>query len=153
MVQNTFAKLATRYSDFSGFRPIFGQTWPQNPSRTTGLVLQCRLDQKSAPQTNSKAISWQFGIRKSPPPRSPDRRKTKRSKPIGHQSWKTTLRPGTAGKASNPASSKYSLMFVYFWALSTMALYRRADLSTGKLHKTLQITVFCVGAMDVTKTY
>ncbi len=41
-----------------GFRPIFGQTWPQNPSRTTGLVLQCRLHQKSARQTNSKAISW-----------------------------------------------------------------------------------------------
>ena len=56
-----------RYSDFSGFRAIFGQTWPQNPSRTTGLVLQCRLDQKSAPQINSKAMSWQFGIRKSPP--------------------------------------------------------------------------------------
>ncbi len=45
---------------FSGFRPIFGQTWPPNPSRTTGLVLQCRLHQKSAPQTNSKTISWQF---------------------------------------------------------------------------------------------
>ena len=59
--------LATRNSDLSGFRPIFGQTWPQNPSRTTGLVLQCRLHQKSAPQTNSKAISWQFGILKSPP--------------------------------------------------------------------------------------
>jgi hypothetical protein len=29
---------------------------------------QCRLHQKSAPQTNSKAISWQFGIRSSPPP-------------------------------------------------------------------------------------
>jgi hypothetical protein len=53
---------------FSGFRPIFGQAWPQNPSRTTGLVLQCRLHQTSAPQTNSKTISWQFGIRKSPLP-------------------------------------------------------------------------------------
>ncbi len=41
---------AIRNSDFSGFRPIFGQTRPQNPSRTTGLVLQCRLHQKSAPQ-------------------------------------------------------------------------------------------------------
>ena len=30
-----------------GFRPIFGQTWPQNLSRSTGLVLQCRLHQKS----------------------------------------------------------------------------------------------------------
>ena len=39
-----------------GFRPMFGQTWPQNPSRTTGLVLH----QKSAPQTNYNAISWQF---------------------------------------------------------------------------------------------
>ncbi len=50
------------------FGQFFGQTWPQNPSRTTGRVLQCRLHQKSAPQTNSKTISWQFGIRKSPPP-------------------------------------------------------------------------------------
>ena len=39
--------LAIRSYDFSGFRPIFGQTWPQNHSRTTGLVLQCRLQQKS----------------------------------------------------------------------------------------------------------
>ena len=50
--------LVIRYLVFSGCRPIFGQTWPQNPFRTTGLVLQCRLHQKSAPQTNSKAISW-----------------------------------------------------------------------------------------------
>ncbi len=62
--------LAIRYSDLSGFRPISGQTWPQNPSRTTVLVLQCRLHQKSAPQTKSKTISWQFGILKSPPPMS-----------------------------------------------------------------------------------
>ena len=41
-----------------GFRPIFRQTWPQDPSRSTGLVLQCRLHQKSARQTNSKAIPW-----------------------------------------------------------------------------------------------
>ncbi len=41
-----------------GFRPIFGQTWPQNPSRTTVLVLQCLLQHKSARQTNSKALSW-----------------------------------------------------------------------------------------------
>jgi hypothetical protein len=45
-----------------GFRPIFGQTWPQNPSRTTGLVLQCRLHQKPAPQTNSKASLWRQEI-------------------------------------------------------------------------------------------
>ncbi len=63
--------LATRYSDFSGFRPIFGQTWPPNLSRTTGVVLQCRLHQKSPPQTNSKVMSWQFGILKSPPPTDP----------------------------------------------------------------------------------
>ncbi len=51
--------LAILNSDlWAGFRPIFGQTWPQNTSRTTGLVLQCRLHQKSAPQANS--ISWQF---------------------------------------------------------------------------------------------
>ncbi len=41
-----------------GFRPIFGQTWLQNPSRTTGLILQCWLHQKSTRQTNSKAILW-----------------------------------------------------------------------------------------------
>ena len=34
------------------FRQNFGQTWPPNPSRSTGLVLQCRLHHKSAPQTN-----------------------------------------------------------------------------------------------------
>ncbi len=39
--------VATGNSDFSGFRPIFGKTWPQNLSRTTGLVLQCRLHQQS----------------------------------------------------------------------------------------------------------
>ena len=42
----------------AGFRAIFGQTWAPNPSRSTGLVLQCRLHQKSARQSNSKAISW-----------------------------------------------------------------------------------------------
>ncbi len=41
-----------------GSRPIFGQTWPQDPSRTTGLVLQCRLHKKSARQTDSKAVPW-----------------------------------------------------------------------------------------------
>jgi hypothetical protein len=49
------------FYDSLGFWPVFGQTWPQNPSRTTGLVLQCRLHQKSAPQTNSKAISYGNG--------------------------------------------------------------------------------------------
>ncbi len=52
---------------FADFRPIFGQTWPQNPSRTTGLVLQCRLHQKSAPQTICKTMSWQRGILESRP--------------------------------------------------------------------------------------
>jgi hypothetical protein len=42
---------------FFGFWPICSQTWPQNPSRATGLVLQCRLHQKSAQRTNSKANS------------------------------------------------------------------------------------------------
>ncbi len=50
-----------------GGSPIFGQTWPQNPPRTTGLVLQCRLHQKSAPQTNSKArglaVHWHSWIK------------------------------------------------------------------------------------------
>ena len=31
---------------------------PQNPSRSTGFLLQCRLHQKSARETNSKAMSW-----------------------------------------------------------------------------------------------
>jgi len=39
-------------------RSGFGQTVPQKPSRTMGLVLQCKLHQKSAPQTNSNATSW-----------------------------------------------------------------------------------------------
>ena len=34
------------------FRPIFGQTLPQNHSRSAGLVLQCPLHHKSAPQAN-----------------------------------------------------------------------------------------------------
>ena len=33
------------------------QTWPQDPSRSPGLALQFNLHEKSAPQTNSKAIS------------------------------------------------------------------------------------------------
>ncbi len=49
--------LATRYSFFFCFRTIFGQTRPQNPSRTTGLVPQCRLHQQSLPETNSNTIS------------------------------------------------------------------------------------------------
>ena len=40
-----------------GFPGIFGQTWPQDPSRSPGLALQFNLHEKSAPQTNSKAIS------------------------------------------------------------------------------------------------
>ena len=58
-LENTLGTEGSLAGNFRvGFRPIFGQTWPQNPSRTTGLVLQCRLHQKSARQTNSKAISW-----------------------------------------------------------------------------------------------
>ena len=60
--------LAILNSDFYGLRTIVCQTWPQNSSRTTGLVLQCRLHHKSAPQTNSNIISLQFEILKSPPP-------------------------------------------------------------------------------------
>ena len=41
-----------------GIRPISCKTWPPNLSRTTGLVLQCRLHQKSPQRTNFKAISW-----------------------------------------------------------------------------------------------
>ena len=41
-----------------GVRPNFGQTLPQNLSRKTGLVLQCRLHQKSDRQTNYDAILW-----------------------------------------------------------------------------------------------
>ena len=40
-----------------GFPGIFGQTWAQDPSRSPGLALQFNLHEKSAPQTNSKAIS------------------------------------------------------------------------------------------------
>jgi hypothetical protein len=40
-----------------GCRPMFGQTLPQNHCKSTGLVLQCRLHQKSAQLTNYKAIS------------------------------------------------------------------------------------------------
>ena len=58
--------LAILNSDlWSGLWPIFGPSWPQNPSRMTGLVLQCRVHRKSAPQINSKASPWQFGIRNS----------------------------------------------------------------------------------------
>ena len=45
-----------------GFPWIFGQTWPQDPSRSPGLALQLNLHEKSAPQTNSKAISWRQQI-------------------------------------------------------------------------------------------
>jgi hypothetical protein len=41
--------LAIRNYDVSGFRLIFCQTWPQHPSRKTGLVLQCRLPVPGAP--------------------------------------------------------------------------------------------------------
>ena len=41
---------------------------PQTPLERRGSSLQCRLHPNSAPQTNSKTISWQFGILKSPPP-------------------------------------------------------------------------------------
>ena len=42
-IHNLSGSLAIRYSEFSDFRPSFGQAWPQKPSRTTGLVLQCWL--------------------------------------------------------------------------------------------------------------
>ncbi len=38
----------------------------------------------------------------------------KRPKPIGNQSWTGALRPGTAGKTSNPVSGNYSFMVVCF---------------------------------------
>ncbi len=41
---------------------IFGQTWPQNPSRTTGSSCSVDCTKKSARQTNSKAISWHSRI-------------------------------------------------------------------------------------------
>ncbi len=40
---------------FLCFWLIFGHTWHHDPSRTAGLVLQCRLHQKSARQIKSKA--------------------------------------------------------------------------------------------------
>ncbi len=51
--------------------------------------------------------------------RIPDRR-TKRPEAIGNLSWAVALRPGTAGKTSNPASGKDSFMFVRFWALTNL---------------------------------
>ncbi len=45
-------------------------------------------------------------------PRIPHPRQ-ERPELIGNQSWKMTLRPGTAGKRSNPVSGKYSLMLVF----------------------------------------
>ena len=38
----------------ANFRPIFCQTWLPNPSRSTGLVLQCRLHHKSAAHGTTK---------------------------------------------------------------------------------------------------
>jgi hypothetical protein len=66
-------------------RPIFGQGWPPNPSRTTGLVLQCRLHRTSDRQTNSEAISWlsgslailEFGPRTGPEPQIRDHSRKK----------------------------------------------------------------------------
>ena len=39
-----------------------------NTSKTTGARPAVPVAPKISPQTNSKTISWQFGIRKSPPP-------------------------------------------------------------------------------------
>ncbi len=47
----------------SVFGRCAGQTWPPNPSNKTGLVLQCRLHQKTARQTNSKAFRGTKQIR------------------------------------------------------------------------------------------
>ena len=54
-------------NELSGRSQMFGQSWPQGPSRTTGLVVQCRLHQISARQTNSKAISF-FRMAQERPP-------------------------------------------------------------------------------------
>ncbi len=75
---------------WAGFRPIFGQTWPQNTSRSTGLVLQCWLHQKSARQINSKAISW--------------RQKIPARLPSGTQS-KRVLGAGQKRRSSKPANT------------------------------------------------
>ncbi len=37
-----------------------------------------------------------------------------RSKPVGNHAWEVALRPGTAGKTSNPIFGKYSFMFAWF---------------------------------------
>ncbi len=64
--------LAIRNSDFvAGFRSIFGQTWPQHPSRTTGLILQCRLHQQSggpggAPEGPRRGSPGPGGPRRGP---------------------------------------------------------------------------------------
>ena len=48
--------LAENFGSISG--RLSGKLGPQNPSRSTGLVLQCRLHPKSARQTNSNDFSW-----------------------------------------------------------------------------------------------
>ena len=40
-----------------GFWPIYGRTWPRDPPRSTGPAPHINLHKKSAPETNSKAIS------------------------------------------------------------------------------------------------
>ena len=44
---------------FGRFR---GQNRPGDPSRSTGLVLQCRLHRKSALETSPRPISWPFSL-------------------------------------------------------------------------------------------
>ncbi len=72
------------------------------------LVSKCDLKaQAEAPKRHikeyhRKELPWDPGSSKNKP------------KPIGNQSWKVALRPGTAGKTSNPVPRKYSFMFVRF---------------------------------------
>ncbi len=61
-----------------------------------------------------------------------DRRKNL-PKPIGKQRWEVALGLGTAGKTSNPVSGKYSVMLVFFWALT--------DLKTKQSHVKAYLTL------------
>ncbi len=45
---------------FGLFRIFPGQTWPRDPLQGVRLEKWCRTHLKLAPETNSKAMSWQF---------------------------------------------------------------------------------------------
>ncbi len=86
--------LARKYG--VGLRAIFGQTGPPNPSRSTWLVLQCRLHRKSVRQTNSKAISWRQVL---PGRRSGSRAGFRPDFLLGKPQNRSSGRPKSGGRA------------------------------------------------------